>query len=144
MTFFARNAEWIGYLTEIVIRKCVALSIASCSGCKDDMQSDLLHLHNQMSLLEKLEHYFEQSRAEVLTSLNALYHSIEANLPHSDDKKKDMGIYINVGKHFLITCSPQALYYGRYVNDLNDTFIADVLAKDTKAKPKNKGRVKPF
>ena len=126
MTFY-NNDDWIGYLAEIIIRKCSALSTAECSGCKDGMKSDILHLHNQMSLLMKLQHHFEAVRAELLKHLEVLYNVVEPKLPHSNDKKRDKAIYCNLGRVFLITLSPEALYYGRYVNEMNDYFIAEVL-----------------
>lgn len=137
MTFFAQNAEWIGYLAENVIQKCVSLSLAECTGCKDKMRSDLLHLHHQQSLLQKLQLHFDPIRADMLNSLPSLYKVIEGKLPHSEDKKKDMLIYCNLGRHFLITCSPEALYYGRYINEMNDAFIDEVLTGKSKSKKKS-------
>ncbi len=133
MTFF-HNSEWLGYLAENIIQKCLSLSFDECSGCKDNMKSPLLHLHNQQSLLEKIQHHFEPVRGETLNSLTTLYKNIESKLPHSEDKKKDLMIYCNVGRHFLITCSPQVIYYGRYVTELNDSFIAEVLDNGKKCK----------
>ena len=138
MTFYAHNSEWIGFLAENVIRKCVSKSLAECVGCKDKIKSDLLHLHHQLSLLEKLQHHFDSSRVEVLNSLPYLYKAIEAKLPHSEDKKKDMTIYCDLGRHFLISCSPEALYYGRYINELNDAFIDEVLAESKRSKLKKR------
>ena len=140
MTFY-NNENWIGYLAENVIQKCVSLSLVECSGCRDNMKCDILHLHNQMSLLMKLQQHFEPVRAEMLNSLNELYKQVEMKLPHSDDKKKDMTIYCNVGRIFLIILSPEALYYGRYVNEMNDSFIAEVIQDDKKPNSKKKARV---
>ncbi len=141
MTFFAQNEEWIGYLSEIIVQKCVSLSLVDCPGCKDKMKSDLLHLHNQQSLLQKLQNYFEPARADVLNSLTNHYKAIAEKLPHSDDKKKDMMIYCNLGRQFLITCSPEAMYYGRYINQTNDAFIDELLTEKKKGKAKNRSSV---
>ena len=132
MTFY-NNDSWIGYLAEIAIRKC--------SGCRDNMKCDILHLHNQLSLLMKLQQYFEPIRADLLNSLSEIYNKVEMKLPHSDDRKKDMAIYCNIGRIFLITLSPEALYYGRYVNQLNDSFIAEVIQDSKKSDLKKKARV---
>ena len=132
MTFY-NNDSWIGYLAEIAIRKC--------SGCRDNMKCDILHLHNQLSLLMKLQQYFEPIRADLLNSLSEIYNKVEMKLPHSDDRKKDMAIYCNIGRIFLITLSPEALYYGRYVNQLNDSFIAEVMQDSKKSDLKKKARV---
>ena len=138
MTFYAHNTEWIGYLAENVIRKCVSKSLIECVGCKDKIKSDLLHLHHQQSLLEKVQLHFDSTRADVLNSLPCLYKAIEAKLPHSEDKKKDMMIYCDLGRHFLITCSPEALYYGRYINELNDAFIDELLTDSRRSKFKKR------
>lgn len=137
MTFF-NNDNWLGYLTENVIRKCVSLSLTECSGCKDGMKSDLLHRHNQMSLLMKLQQHFELVRAEMLNSITHYYKEVETKLPHSDDKKKDMAIYCNIGRNFLITSSPEAVYYGRYINEMNDSFIAEIITGGKKCNSKKK------
>ena len=138
MVFYNHNSEWIGFLAENVIRKCVLKSLAECVGCKNKIKSDLLHLHHQLSLLEKVQLHFDSSRVEVLNSLPSLYKAIEAKLPHSEDKKKDMVIYCDLGRHFLITCSPEALYYGRYINELNDAFIDEVLTESKRGKLKKR------
>ena len=138
MTFYAHNAEWIGYLAEIVIRKCVSKSLVECNGCKDKMRSDILHLHHQQSLFEKVQLHFNSVRLDLLNSLPTLYKAIEGKLPHSEDKKKDMMIYCELGQHFLISCSPEALYYGRYISELNDTFIDEVLTESKKLKLRKK------
>ena len=127
MTFF-NNADWIGFLAENVVKKCVALNLAECSGCKDGMNSDLLHLHCQLSLLEKIQSHFEAARGEALHNLPLLYKQIEAKLPHSNDKNKDKAIYLSVGRLFLHTISAPALYYGRYINETNDDMINEILS----------------
>ena len=128
----------MGFLAENIIRKCVSMSLTECPGCKDGMKSEVLHLHSQRSLLEKLQAHFEPARAEILNSITILYKNVEDKLPHSDDRKKDMTIYCNVGRHFLITCSPQTIYYGRHVTEQNDSFIMDVLSNTLKSKEKKK------
>lgn len=125
MTFFS-NADWVGFLAENIIQKCVSLTLAECSGCRDGMKSDILHLHHQLSLLEKIQNHFETARGEVLTSLGSLYKEMEQKLPHSKDLKKDASIYNGVGRFFLLTTSPQSLYYGRYVNEMNQAVISEV------------------
>ena len=136
MTFFD-NSEWIGYLAENIIRRCVSLAEINCSGCKDGMKCSILHLHHQLSLLDKIQSHFEAARGEVLNQLHNLYKDIQHKLPHSPDEKKDMTIYCNVGRVFLLTCSPQSIYFGRYVNDMNDSFLSEVLEEC-----KGKGRGK--
>ena len=133
MTFYD-NVDWVGFLTENVIRKCVLWSLADCPGCQDGMKNDILHQHHQLSLLDKVQKHFEKARGEVLGSLPTLYKIFSLSLPHSPDLKKDALIYCNLGKTFLLTSSPQALYFGRYINSLNDTSISEAMVKVKKAK----------
>ena len=136
MTFF-NNTDWVGYLAENIILRCVSLTAEECSGCKDKMTCSILHLHQQLSLLDKIDRYFESARGEVLNTLAKLYKEIESKLPHSSDVKKDANIYLNVGRFFLLTITPQALYYGRYVNEMNQSLISEVLEE---ARMKKRGR----
>ena len=133
MTFYD-NVDWVGFLTENVIRKCVLWSLADCPGCQDGMKNDILHQHHQLSLLDKVQKHFEKARGEVLGSLPTLYKIFSLSLPHSPDLKKDAVIYCNLGKTFLLTSSPQALYFGRYINSLNDSCISEAMVKVKKAK----------
>ena len=126
MTFYD-NTEWIGFLAENIIQRCITLTLEECSGCKDGVRCDILHLHHQLSLLDKVKKHFEIARGEVLHSLGPLYREIESKLPHSGYQKKDSTIYREVGRYFLLTITPQALYYGRYVNDANHGVITEVL-----------------
>lgn len=140
MTFF-NNAEWIGYLAENLIRKCITLTESECSGCRDKMKSSILHLHIQLSLLEKIQNHFEAARGEMLHALKNLYKEIEQKLPHSDDKDRDENIYLHVGRFFLLTASAQTIYYGRYINEMNDLFINEVLSERQKTKSCKKKKV---
>ena len=125
MTFFD-NSEWIGYLAENIIRRCISLAETECPGCRDSVKCSILHLHHQLSLLDKIQNHFEAVRGEVLHKLQNLYADIQHRLPHSTDEKKDKTIYCNVGRIFLLTCSPQSIYFGRYVNEMNDSFLCEV------------------
>ena len=137
MTFF-NNAEWIGFLAENIIRKYVSLTLEECSGCKDNMTCEILHLHNQRSLLDKIQNHFEPARGEILSSLAKLYNDVGVKLPHSDDLKKDMIVYINVGRFFLLTITPQALYYGRYINEMNQSWISEGFSESKSIKSRKK------
>lgn len=139
MTFF-NNADWVGFLAENIIQRCVSLTQTECSGCKDGVKCDILHLHHQQSLLDKVQNHFEAARGDVLNHLCDLYKEMEEKLPHSSDMRKDRSIYCGVGRFFLLTISPQALYYGRYVNELNHAVITEVL-ENRKTKKRFKKQV---
>lgn len=114
---------WIGFLTEKVTRQAVELSVIKCPGCQDKMYSPLLHLHHQLSLLEKLRSYFEEIRGSLLPTIEVLYNEFQDKLPHSDDLEKDRKIYIKNGRFFLISATADALYFGRYLTEMNDSYI---------------------
>ncbi len=137
MTFYYNDA-WLAYLAECIIRQNIDLCKSQCLGCRDNMSSAILHLHCQLSLLDKLKLNFEQIRAEVLPTINNLYTNMESKLPHSDDIAKDKIIYCNIGRNFLITCTVESLYYGRYITEANDSFIAETLTKVKKPRAKKK------
>ena len=111
------------------------MSVKKCPGCEDKLFSPVLHLHNQLSLLDKMKNYFETVRASLLTSLDALYEQFESKLPHSDDEETDRHIYTNNARIFLITASPETIYYGRYMNDMIDSYINEAF----KVKRKKRG-----
>ena len=79
---------WIGYLTEQMIRQVVEMALIKCSGCSDKMHSPMLHLHHQLSLLEKLKCYFDEVKGSILYSIEASYEQFEDKLPHSNGLNK--------------------------------------------------------
>ena len=117
------NDFWIGFLCEQIIRQCVQMSIIKCPGCDEKLFSPVLHLHHQLSLFDKINHYFEEVRGSILPAVDVYYTQFEEILPHSNDRKKDRIIYNNTATNFLIQAKPETIYYGRYVNSLNDQYI---------------------
>ena len=114
---------WIGFLCEQLVRQVVQMSILKCPGCEDKLISPLLHLHQQQSLLTKMMYHFEEVRGPMLTSIDSYYEQVSDLLPHSQNLEKDRVIYINTGRMWLLVATTEAVYYGRYVTDMNDTFI---------------------
>lgn len=124
MTFYY-NDSWLAFLSEAFVRESMSLCMKECSGCKDDMKSAILHLHHQMSLLDKLKLYFEKVRGEMLAKIPMFYLKFEKKLPHSEDLSKDRNIYCEVARSFLMTCTAETLYYGRYITELTDSYVAE-------------------
>ena len=125
---------WIGYLTEIIVRKTVETCINHCSGCRDKLKSPLLHLHHQYSLLDKLHLYINEIRGNLVPIINSLYNDVSHKLPHSDDLMKDKELYTNNARFFLTTSSPESLYFGRYISENNDCIIEELLTPKKKRK----------
>ena len=61
--------------------------------------------------------------------MEAYYTVFENKLPHSDDKKKDKLIYLNIARNFLITATPDAIYFGRFLDESNDSFINEAFTR---------------
>ena len=133
MTFY-HNDSWIAFLCEHIVQQSLKLSKDNCPGCREDMQSAILHLHEQQSLLEKIRNSFDQVRGIVLLDIDTYYSKFEAKLPHSNDKKKDKIIYCNLARTFLLTTTPDSLYFGRYLSAENDSYIGESFCKVKKGR----------
>ena len=117
------------FLAEEICRECVNLCKQNCSGCKDNLSSELLHWHAHLNTLEKLREHFEQVRGTLLGNVALFYKCIENKLPHSEDKKHDQMIYLLNARAFLTSCNPETIYWGRYVTRDDDTYISNTLNK---------------
>lgn len=133
---FYWNDCWLGYLTENIIRKSVERIENECNGCRDGMKSAILHLHEQLSLLDKIKTNFEYIRAEMLKELPIYYLTFEKKLPHSDDLAKDKNIFCAVARTFLITCTAETIYYGRYITEDIDAFVQEAFQNNKKKQKK--------
>ena len=114
---------YLGFLAEQIARQCEQLSMLKCSACESKIKSPLLHICHQRGLLEKLQVHFEEVRGPMLTSIEAYYDQVQELLPHSDDRKKDKANYTNAGRLWLQLCSAEIVFYGRYVDEFNESFI---------------------
>ena len=135
MTFY-HNEAWVAFLSEHIVRQSIKISRDNCPGCKDNMQSPILHLHEQQSLLDKIRNAFDQAKGAILLDIDSYYTRFESKLPHSDDKKKDKIIYCNLARTFLLTATPDSLYFGRYLSVENDSFIAEAFCQAKKGRSK--------
>ena len=127
MVFYCKDT-WIAFLCEHVVRQSCQKAIANCPACTNKLTSPLLHLHEQLSLLDKIRNYFEEIRGLILHDLETHYNKFSTKLPHSDDKKKDKLIYLNIARNFLLTATSDSIYFGRYLDEYNDSFINEGLA----------------
>jgi len=119
MSFYFQEL-WVAFITQKFVEQCCAQAIENCLGCKNNKKSVLLHSHEWCSLLEKIENHFETARSFAITHLEEYYLILTEELPHTNDLEKDKLCYINIARYFLLTCTPFAVYYGRYVNESND------------------------
>ena len=118
---------WTGYLTGIVLNRCLKLSLQRCPGCIAKLKSPVLHQHEQNSLLDKVKLYYNEVRGLMLPSLEQLYDIIATQLPHSADPSKDKEIYLKNGMFFLTSANPDSIYWGRYIDEFNDAMIISMV-----------------
>ena len=127
---------WLGYLSGLLVRRCVELSILRCPGCNDKLKSPLLHLHQQQSLLDKICIHFNEVKDVLFSTIDELYDVAKHKLPQSDNRSKDKEIYTNNGLCFLETSNAESLYYGRYLCGENDFIINELLLQKPSKKRK--------
>ena len=114
---------WLAFLCEQLMRQVVQMAILKCPGCEHKLVSPVLHLHHQQDLLTKMKCYFEEVRGPMLCSIESYYDQVNDLLPHSDSLSRDKVIYMNTGRFWLTIATSEAVYFGRYVTDLNDSYI---------------------
>lgn len=134
---------WVGFLSGSLIEKCVELTKDNCNGCKADLKMSVLHLHHQLSLLQQIKAHLDEARGVMLVELSDFYTKVENKLAHSDNKAQDRDIYCNNGRFYLLNCTPESLFYGSHIDQLNDNFIWNTLYSPKKpikraAKPAKK------
>ena len=114
------NDFWLGYVTSDFVRRCVDESLANCHGCRDGKISSLLHTHHQLGLKEKIKHHMESVRGTLIPQIPSLYDEFRLKI---EDSNMDKNAYVTNARFFLISATPESLYYGRYLNENNDQFI---------------------
>ncbi len=125
---------YLGFFAEQIARQCEQMCILRCTACESKLKSPLLHQCHQLGLLEKLRTHFEEVRGPMLTTLDAYYEQIEELLPHSGNSAQDRSNYINAARLWLQLSSPEIIFYGRYVDEFNHSYIDRVFKKSRKAR----------
>ena len=70
----------------------------------------------------------------MLSSIDSYYDQVKDLVPHSENLQKDKVIYTNTGRMWLTVATTEAVYYGRYVTELNDSFINQAFKRVTRSK----------
>ena len=109
-----RTSElWMAWLTNTIVVKSLQLSKGRCPACKDNLSSPMLHYHIQLSLLDKMRCYFEETRGPMIQSIEQCFDDFAAQI----GLKEDGSNYYFLGQTFLLMATAESLYYGRYVNE---------------------------
>ena len=123
---------WIATLCDSLIRKACKLSEKTCPAHKAGLKCPVLHMCQQDSLLEKLTRHFYTAQGELLRALEKEYENISQKLPKSDNPEEDRKCYISCGRSFLLTVTPEAIYYGRFIDEEADKIIYTSVVKKRK------------
>ena len=123
------NDTWIAFLCENIFRLTLKKSRINCPACVNNMKSPLLHVHLRESFLNLIRNYFEEIRGMLLQNLDLYYDRISEKISHSSDAQKDKQIYLDIARHFLLSATPDSVYYGRYMDKHNDSFIDELFAR---------------
>ena len=132
---------WLGFLTGVVIRRCVEIAVHRCPACKNKLKCPVLHLHHEQSLLQKMKTYYDEVKATLLPKINEFYELTKHILPRSNDDEKSKEMYTSSGAMFLQMTSAEGLYYGRYIHERNDSLINELLTYKSKRKVQTKSNV---
>lgn len=111
------NELWLCYLVHILVNKCIKLSKDKCPGCKDELNSPLLHYHIQLSLLEKIKFYMEEVRGPMMKKIGVYFEGFSKISKVEDANENN---YLFTGQTFLLMASAESIYYGRYLTE--DTY----------------------
>ena len=125
MDYFHEN--WIGFLSNFIITKCIKVCKDRCPGCEIKLRSLLLHKHEQFSLLDKIRIHYDEIRGIVGPLLETIYDVVQHKLPHGTDLKKDKECYCQMGHNFLSLTCPDSLYWGRYLTEYNDEIVFEMM-----------------
>ena len=109
-----RTSElWMAWITNSIVVKSLQLSKERCPACKENLSSPLLHYHIQLSLLDKMKCYFEETRGPMVKSIEQCFDDFAVHI----GLKEDGSNYYFLGQTFLLMATAESLYYGRYVDE---------------------------
>ena len=134
---------WWGYLTHIVIEKCVALSKEKCPGCAQGFKTSLLHVHQQASLLNKIETYLNESRGLLSSNFDEMFADFRKRVEFevTEDEKQ---VLITSGRSFLFIVTPPSLFYGRFLTEEKySTLFAESYNPKSPSHPPKRKRPRP-
>ena len=114
------NEFWLGFITAKFVQRCVDEALQTCHGCRDKKVSPLLHMCHQLGLENKITYHMETVRGNMIPEIPSLYEEFKSKV---DSSSMDKDAYVTNARFFLISATPQSLYYGRYLNETNDAFI---------------------
>jgi len=104
---------WFGFLAAELIKQCIEICDRECPACKDGIVSPLLHYHNELNLREKMEKFISKTVMDVPKLFDQFV--IRFGLFTLDRNQ-----FVNIGQSFINFSTPDAIFYGKYINYDND------------------------
>ena len=111
---------WMSCISDSLIRDVLRRSRSNCAACQSDMSAPALHKHEILSLLEKIQEHFEETRLYMIGIIPKLYDQFQHLLPHSPDLVKDKETYQESAKYFLLSATANSIFYGQYITGVTD------------------------
>jgi hypothetical protein len=107
------TGTWFGFLAAEIVKQCIELCDQECPACKDGIIAPLLHYHNELNLREKMGKYISKT----VVDLSKLFDQfvIRFGLFTLDQDQ-----FVNIGQSFINFSTPEAIFYGKYINYDND------------------------
>jgi len=126
---------WFGFLSAEIIKQCIELCDKECPACKNGILSPLLHYHNELNLREKMEKYISRT----VMDLPKLF---DVFIIRFGVYSLDRDQFVNLGKNFINFSTPEAIFYGKYVNYENDQALYGEIETQEPAEPPKKRKKK--
>ena len=124
---FDLKTNWFAFLSTALVNICVVESKRRCLGCQHRKYSPLLHMHHQMSLYDKLGCYFVSAKSTLIDGMDQYIAAFKQTLTKANEVliTDDVSCLYGEGVDFLLRSTPSTVYYGRYVEGFNDTYVED-------------------
>ena len=135
MTF--TKEVWYAYVINNVIIKCKNICADRCQACQSKYKSPVLHDHEQLSLLQKIECFLDEVRGDVLGSeLDNMFKKLSHYEKSIKPNKSEL---IEQVRNILLHATAASLYYGRWYTLEHEVFLRDLFSKpSTMRKMKSK------
>ena len=128
---------WYSFITTLTVTKCLTLCKERCPVCSNNMASPVLHEHLQLSMLEKIERHLFEARGVMSSKFDEIIAQFMNTLEQNFDEE-ERSEFITMGRSFLLSNTPQSLYFGRFVTEETDRYL-----NGRQPQPKGKEKAPP-
>ena len=107
------NKAWFAFISAEIMRQCIDLCNKECLACKEGILSPILHYHNELNLREKMVRYIDRVELNLMTMFDLFI--IRFGWFHLDRDQ-----FLGNAQAFIDFSTPDAMFYGKYINYEND------------------------